>query len=278
VKNTIKKIFPRKLKSSIQEVYIHSLDLFDSISGKHKQLTPPRRLYLHGSGVGDFHKTGEEFLNYFLKLCRLDDSSYVLDVGCGVGRMAVPLTRYLTKQARYEGFDIVPTWIQWCKENITGQFPNFQFQVADIYNKRYNPSGMQEASSFVFPYKDSSFDFVFLTSVFTHMFPSDVERYVSEISRVMKRGGKCMITFFLLNDESIQSVLQKRSVFDFSYDMGIYRIIDPKIPESAVAYKETFVRNIFEKYSLTIEHPVYYGSWSKRKNYLSFQDIIVASK
>ena len=35
----------------------------------------------------------------------------VLDIGCGVGRVALPLTRYLTS-GTYDGFDIVKRWIR----------------------------------------------------------------------------------------------------------------------------------------------------------------------
>ena len=56
-----------------------------------------------------------------------------------------------------------------------------------------------------FPCADNSFDLVFLTSVFTHMFAGDVENYLSEISRVLKPGGKCLITWFLLDEVSRKS-------------------------------------------------------------------------
>jgi len=34
----------------------------------------------------------------------------------------------------YEGFDIVPEAITWCRRRITPRHPRFRFQVADIHN------------------------------------------------------------------------------------------------------------------------------------------------
>ena len=48
----------------------------------------------------------------------------MLDVGCGTGRMAVPLTGYLSDE-EYEGFDLMPEVIEWCQENITPDIPTF---------------------------------------------------------------------------------------------------------------------------------------------------------
>ena len=62
-----------------------------------------------------------------------------------------------------------------------------------------NPKGRFRASECRFPWDDESFDFVLLTSVFTHMLPADREHYLSEIARVMSRGAKCVITHFILD-------------------------------------------------------------------------------
>jgi ubiquinone/menaquinone biosynthesis C-methylase UbiE len=53
-----------------------------------------------------------------------------------------------------------------------------------------------QAAQYPFPFADSSFDFVYLVSVFTHMLPADMEHYLSEISRVLKPAAKCAVSFF----------------------------------------------------------------------------------
>jgi len=245
-------------------------------TGKRDALTPPARKNFVGDG--DFRQTGEEFFKYFVELGALAPGQNVLDVGCGIGRMAVPLAGYLDKSGSYEGFDIVKKGIDWCKLNITRRYPNFRFQLADIYNKNYNPKGKYPASAYRFPYNDDSFDFVFLTSVFTHMLPPDMENYFSEIARTLKDGGRCLVTFFLANDESMRLMGQGKTRLDFKYDCNNYRTIDKDKPEAAVCYDEKFILDIYKKYGFKINGPIHYGSWCGRPIYLSCQDLIVAVK
>ena len=97
-------------------------------------------------------------------------------MGCGIGRIAIPLTQYL-KTGTYDGFDIVRHGVEWCQQKVTPHYPNFNFFVADVYNKLYFPQGRYAATEYTFPFADDTFDFVFLTSVFTHMMPKDLEHY-----------------------------------------------------------------------------------------------------
>ncbi|SRR6266404_1785577 len=69
-----------------------------------QELTPPDELMFVGGGLEDFNKVGEAFLRDFQIRCRLRPNERVLDVGCGVGRIAIPLTEFLNSDARYEGF------------------------------------------------------------------------------------------------------------------------------------------------------------------------------
>lgn len=244
-------------------------------------LTPPyyiRTLVGPFSNADSYTAVGKEFFKYFKDHCDLKQNEDVLDVGCGCGQMAIPLTKYLHCSATYEGFDIVPILIKWCVTNISSKYPNFHFQLANIFNKVYNPKGKFKASEYRFPYQDESFDFVFLKSVFTHMLPQDMENYLSEVSRVLKKGQRCLITYFLLNAQSLALVDAKLSTLDFKYVLSNYRTTSKTTPESAVAYAETYIRELYEKFGLEIINPIKYGSWCGRKDYLSYQDIIIAVK
>ena len=101
---------------------------------------------------------------------------------------------------------------------------------------------------------------------------------MGEISRVLKMGGKCLITFYILNDESENLIHAGRSNLDFRYKINDCLTIDENEPETAIAYEEEYTRKLFGKWGLSINEPVYYGSWCKRARYLSYQDIIIASK
>lgn len=260
----------------IRRALLMATDGAELLLGRRQDLLPPR--HLRDVGPGDFTKIGEEFLGHFRTLCDLTPSEEVLDVGCGIGRMAVPLTRYLDANGSYEGFDIVPSGVRWCRKNITKRFPHFRFQLADIHNSRYNPDGSQTASSYQFPFPDEAFDFAFLTSVFTHMLPLEVERYVEEIQRVLRPGGRLLATFFLLNQESEQLLADGLSTLDFSHDVGTHRLLDQRIPEAAVAYEEVWVRELLERYGFEIRDSIRRGSWCGRRDFLSYQDLIAANR
>lgn len=268
-------------KRIARKLYYSAIDMKERLLGQRDQFTPPKKLrtFIGIKSEKDFKSVGEEFFKYFVELCGLKPYERVLDVGCGIGRMAVPLTRYLDEKGSYEGFDIWAEGINWVTKNITPKFPNFHFKFVDVQNKGYNPKGKIKATEFKFPYENESFDFVFLTSVFTHMLPKDLENYLSEIARALKTNGRCLITFFLLDEESTKLVETKQSTMDFKYeiDEGL-RTIDYKEPENAIAYDENLVRILYEKYGLIIAEPIRYGCWSGRKKCLSGQDIVIAHK
>jgi SAM-dependent methyltransferase len=272
----IKRFIPQPAKSAIKYTAYACVDVLDFLRGRRDPLVPPRRMIFVGNG--DFKKIGDEFLRYFIELGGLKPGDRVLDVGCGIGRMAVPLTQYLNANGKYEGFDIVAQGIDWCIKNIASRYPNFDFQVADVYNQGYNPRGRFDAAQYKFPFADASFDFVFLTSVFTHMLPRELENYLAEIVRTLRKNGRCLITFFLLNEESLQLIEARETTLDFKFELPGCRTTDNIKPENAVAFDESYVRALYEKYGLGIAEPVRYGSWCGRKNFLSYQDIIVASK
>jgi len=225
-----------------------------------------------------FKKIGLEFKNYFIDLAHLKPEHCVLEVGCGIGRMATPLTDYLSGEGEYWGIDVIKEEIDGCRRRISTKFGNFHFQHVDIYNKFYNPAGQILAQDFHLPFEDRSFDLVFLTSVFTHMLPVDVENYMSEISRVLKTGGTCLMTFFLLTVESQGLIKSGRSTLDFKHEMDGYLTTNNNVPEIAIAFDEKFVKRLFEKHGLEIAQPIRYGSWCGRDRFLSYQDLVIATK
>jgi SAM-dependent methyltransferase len=262
----------------IHPLHVACLDIADffSSAARGKLHLPPRSL--RDVGGGDFEATGEEFLGYFVELGSLKPAERVLDIGCGCGRMALPLTRYLQKEGHYVGMDIVRNSIDWCRRHISTRYPNFEFHHADLYNKRYNPRGTHLAQDYTFPLKDRSFDFIFLASVFTHMLPEGVENYFREISRLLDDKGRVFITFFFLNETQRALAERGGNIINFQFGQGVYRIRDAGIPESAVAYDEVYICGLFSRYGLMIKEPILYGTWSGRNDGLSLQDIVIAAK
>ncbi len=274
IRGALLRRLPRPLKRRLKFLLQLSLDGVDLVLGQRKELVPPR--YLNFAGDGNFEATGDEFLRYFVDLGGLKPEHRVLEVGCGIGRMARPLTRYLV-EGSYDGIDIVPRGIRWCQRNISPRYPNFRFQLADIYNLMYNPGGAFQPAEYRFPFDDSQFDFEFLTSVFTHMLKRDMEHYLREIVRTLRPGGKCLVTFFLLNEASRSLVDAGRSSLDFQFARDGCYVDDERVPEHAVAFGEDYVRALCSDLGLRVE-AVNLGAWPGRSEYLSYQDIVVATK
>ena len=158
-------------------------------------------------------------MNAFLVLacCGLRPEHQVLEPGCGPGRNARFIAPFLDPElGAFAGFDLSAPSIDWARKAITKQFPNAQFVHANIKNAAYNPAGDILASEYQFPYEDERFDVVFLPSVFTHMDQEGFERYVAEIHRVMKPGGRLLSWHFLIDET--------RSEHAFRGEVGGYEI------------------------------------------------------
>lgn len=124
---------------------------------------------------GEFEAVGMlelETLKYF----GLKEDAYVIDVGCGSGRLAKPLSRYLT--GRYLGIDVVPELVGHARR-IVGR-PDWRFEVAE---------GLS------IPEVDAAADLVCFFSVFTHLLHEQSYVYLREARRVLRPHGKIVFSF-----------------------------------------------------------------------------------
>jgi ubiquinone/menaquinone biosynthesis C-methylase UbiE len=226
---------------------------------------------------GSFKFVACDFLGHFVNKANLQPNETVLDAGCGVGRMAYSLSYYLDKIARYEGFDIVQKWIDWSQSEIHNRYSNFNFKWVNLYSQHYNPTGTLKAENLIFPYEDEQFSFVFLTSVFTHIYAPAAQNYLQQIARVLQPGGRCLCTFFLLNEEAQQLMKSGKSQLNFIYQAYNSYYAQPDDPENAIAHSEALVMQWLKDCGLTIIGK-YYGLWCGRTQAHSYQDILVLQK
>lgn len=266
---------PAGLRPIARRLWFLPADTLDCLLKRRPEGVPPRGMIFVGHG--DYVKQGEKFLGFFNSLGGLQPNHHVLDVGCGIGRMAVPLTRYLNNEGSYDGFDVVKSGIDWCQRHISSKYPNFRFNHISLHNSLYNTATQIHASSFVFPYDDAAFDFVFLTSVFTHMVADETANYISQISRVMKPGATCFASFFLLNEESEKLMSESPTHMNFPYDKGHYRLHSSRVDAANVAYRQEWLEGILAHNGLKIT-AIHYGQWCGRKDFLDYQDIVIARK
>ncbi|WP_439578548.1 class I SAM-dependent methyltransferase [Elioraea sp.] len=235
---------------------------------------PPPELMTCGDG--DYRAIGAEFLGHFVRRAGLDPTERVLDLGCGIGRMTVPLTQYLAETARYEGVDVDAAAIAWCARAITPVYPQFTFRHLDVIHPLYNPAGTLAAEHAALPFASASFDVVLLVSVLTHLDRAAVRRYAAEIARVLAPGGRCFATAFLLNGPARAGIAtgSARPAFPDRPEETVLHA-DPEAPLAAVAHDEDALLASFLAAGLRRRRPAAYGTWSGRKGGASFQDICV---
>ena len=274
---------PRQLRWLLRRVYLAPIDFGDRLLGRRDPGLPAKATNFTGSAGPDFSSRGDALVKALADLAGMTPSSHVLDVGCGVGKLAVAMTHFLDENGRYEGLDIVPDAIDWCTKNIVGPHGNVHFTVADVYNREYNPKGHMQPADYRFPYDDETFDAVALYSVFTHMLPGDVDRYISEIARVLKTNGHIFATYFIINPESLRLMRSSGCAMQFKRNLGSHWVQNGRVPELAVAYDEEYIRAAHARHGFS-SPKLYEGMWCGRAGYwpggsgFGDQDVLVAIK
>lgn len=124
---------------------------------------------------GEFEAIGR-LLREALVFHGLKPADYLIDVGCGSGRLAKPLAEYLT--GNYLGIDVVPGLVTYARRIVPRA--DWRFEVAE---------GLK------IPEADRKADMVCFFSVLTHLLHEESFVYLREAKRVLKPGGKIVLSF-----------------------------------------------------------------------------------
>jgi SAM-dependent methyltransferase len=235
--------------------------------------------------VEEWFRWAEEWSMILRVYGRLRRGDAVLEIGCGIGRIAFAL-RYLLAGGSYDGFDIIADKIAFMQERFTPAHPNFRFVHANVRNTYYNPGGTLDAHTYRFPYASDSMDLVFAASVYTHMVPENTRRYVHETGRVLRPGGRCVLSAFLL--DHYRPGAPRPSIFahrDFAFDTPYgdwgrdFAVGDPADPEHMTAYRLALLERFAEEAGLRLAQPPVPGMWSGGfEGWVSPQDLVVLEK
>ncbi len=159
----------------------------------------------------------------------------VLDLGCGLGNYVIWLAQ--------KGFDVVgvdgsPTAIKIAKKNAKKKKVKCKFLAADLTGK--------------WPDVGTGFDFVYDWGLLHHIMPEYRDRYVRDVHRVLKPGGKYASLCFNEKDTSFEGTGKYRGTH---LDTQVYlsserelrelfgkffRIIDFRVFESSAKMNHVF--------------------------------------
>lgn len=109
--------------------------------------------------------------NWYFTIYKIESGMKILELGCGTGSMWINHKDVINKCSHVVLSDLSEGMITEVKEQI-GAFPNTEYKVIDI----------QEI-----PFKDGYFDIVIANYMLYHV--PDIDKAVSEVSRVLKKGG-----------------------------------------------------------------------------------------
>jgi len=113
----------------------------------------------------------------------LDPNDVILEIGCGIGRVGKPLSREC---------------LHWFGADISGAMLG---HAAARLKDRPNTTLVELATVGLQEFPRDSFDLVYCTTVFMHLFEWDRYRYVQEALRVLRPGGRCYFDNYPLDSE-----------------------------------------------------------------------------
>jgi len=234
---------------------------------------------LTGGGPDTWEGISRAHMDAYSRYAPIRAGHRVVEVGCGVGRDAIPLVEILGTGGAYVGVDVSGPSIEWCQRSIAAAHPNFSFHHLNVRSAFYNPGGTLGAREVTLPIGSGQVDRAILQSVFTHMFEADIVHYLRELRRVLRPGGLIFASFFVLDDEALSLAERTGQGLRFAYPRSNgCRIDDPATPEGAVGYSPGAIDRMLAAAGLRLAQPVHRGSWSGRDGVPDGQDIAVLER
>ena len=170
------------------------------------------------------------------QLCRLD--SDIVEIGCGCGRRPHHLRDFKFHDRRYTGsylgIDVDREMLDWCRANFDA--PRFEFVQSTHASVAYR-NEQAAATTFRIPRPDESVDFVFGTSVLTHVLEPGLVNYLDEAARILRPG--CFLAMSCFCSDYPPATYGGRHTFP--HRLGEAWVESRKVPEAAVAYSERFL-------------------------------------
>lgn len=216
------------------------------------------------------------------------EKTLILDIGCGTGLLALASEPHLIDNGQYIGIDVMEKDIAFCRKHY--HKPYFKFIHHDLFNPTYSEHQRKEKTKW--DIEQNSADLVTALSVWTHLNEEDAIFYFKEIDRVLKPGGKAIITFFLLDSDYYQrsyplrkdqasryhNTKQTKWIFDVNaYGSGNWFTTKwAKHAEDAIAITSEGLDKMLSGLNMDLI-TLYPGNWREASG-MYFQDILVFQK
>lgn len=189
--------------------------------------------------------------------------SLVVDVGCGLGRLATGMLSEFGDEVHYLGIEPNKDFYRWCEEHIQTKHPNYQFRHLDVVSELYNPSGTVDGEALRLPVDSDTADIVYVWGVFTNIISEHVEIYVSEFARIANKDGRIFLTAFVEKD-----------VPQVSLNPSDYVPFDYIVPLHVVRYNVDWLFSLFSQNGLAIEDFRYHGGMFPKQSEITLTKLV----
>lgn len=175
--------------------------------------------------------------------------SRIVDVGCGLGRLATGMLAQFGEDVHYLGIEPNLPFYQWCRAHIQEAHPSYQFVHLDVVSELYNPEGTVDGDALRLPLDDASVDIAYVWGVFTNIIAEHVETYVPEFARVVRAGGTVFLTAYVEDDCP-----------RMSENPAGYVPFDYVVPLNVVRFNREWMFSLFEANGLVVQDFRYHGA------------------
>jgi len=179
--------------------------------------------YFAGEGDQDYQAAQQRTSDMLAADAGIDESSYVLDVGCGCGNFLIHLAERFG--CRGEGLDLSEERIRFAQK-LAGDNPRIQFRHASATQMPYEPDR-----------------FTHVVSQDALCLVPDKERSHTEIFRVLRPGGLFAFSDFLQPQEAISERARKH-VYDRVRWNGGYSLVGYQAALEVAGFEILLARNL----------------------------------
>ena len=174
-------------------------DVYEALYEAHTQLYPDDEVV----GAGGFDLIGRKELA-LAQLAGLKPTGTLVDLGCGVGRMASHAVPYLSA-GRYIGIDVAPSMLRRAEARIEPLTAESSCEV----------SWVKQVGT-VFELPDQSVDVFCAYSVFTHIEHEDTYNFLKDARRAVRPGGCFVFSCLPMELSASRDVFTASAAMDYS--------------------------------------------------------------